>query len=114
MNTIIENPARTDSPAEGRSRWNDNQLTDSLIDHWLRNTASDISKRLTEYLVDELDAETIANIFRASFYKTTSAKALIEATVNLFCTLHGSDVEAALRPSIEDEEYNRQLDAGEI
>lgn len=118
MNTtnqpFLDNPARTNSPEEGREPLPIYELVELLTAEWLARPHSPLSLRINEFLIDSLDDETISNVFRAAFYSGNGAKDVLTATLKLYCTLHGDAVEETLRPSVEDEEYDRQLDAGEI
>lgn len=110
-----DNPARIDSPAEGRKAWSASQCFQALQEALDKNLDCTILDYLNEEFEELLaqNARSIARLTQAGVGGDFVREILSKCMMNII-ERFPEQLEDDLRPSIEDEEYNRQLDAGEI
>jgi|DEB0MinimDraft_6_1074348.scaffolds.fasta_scaffold92244_3 hypothetical protein len=110
-----ERPLNPQEPV--REAWTDNQCIDALVDA----LCSDRDCTIVDYLREEIEEALVENAGPISIAAATDVAACGELVRKITAKAVSSIVERFpeqleddLRISIEDEEYNRQLDAGEI
>ena len=110
-----ERPLNQQEPA--REAWSHDQCIDALVDA----LCSDRDCTIVEYLKEEIEEALVENAGPISIAAAADVAACGELVrkitakaVSSIAERFPEQLEDDLRISIEDEEYNRQLDAGEI
>ena len=111
-----DNPLRVNSPEEpAREAWNTTQCFQALQEALAKNLDCTILDYLDEEFEETLaeNARSIARLTQAGVGGDFVKEILSKCMMNII-ERFPEQLEDDLRISTEDEEYNRQLDAGEI
>ena len=118
---FINAKARIDSSSEeGRERWTENQCQMAVYNDWRYNDINHpIITDWIAHLFDDLTPLELSNLLLDGIQFNQSgscdkAISIVARPLISFAENMADEIEAAYRLSAEDEEYNRQLDDGEI